>query len=158
MMPWAWPSWTVWVWIILLLMGLAILGGMLRLPLARWRKEKLHALFAEQQPALQQRFQAQAAASGKPRGLHWQQIDWQTEAHLGRERRSGQYVMLMGCDIQFDVIPDSDMEGLPAVDLAKNATVLFTFEGGQWHPSEKTIFNFHPEDIFREFAAKFERL
>ena len=144
----------VFIIILLLLLGF----GALRRPFAQWRRQKLLELFQEQHASLENDFFNQAKASGKPRGLIWKQIDWEPDFRLAKDRRTDRYVVLYGVSIQFEAIPDGDMEGLPAVDLAKMATVVFAFEAGMWHATDKVVFNFHPDGMLQEYAARFEAI
>src|SRR5881392_2900606 len=66
-----------------------------------------------------------AAATGKPRGLRWKDCEWESEVIFARDKQTSQLAALVSITIQFEAIPGSDMEGLPAVDNLRNASAVF---------------------------------
>lgn len=139
----------------------------MRMPrwLAFWRLlrrgpniETARRLFVQQRERLELLFFQAAAASGKPRGLHWKAIDWEPGAEFARERASGRLAALAGVTIRFEAVEGSDMEGLPAVGNLRNASAVFFFHGGRWHTTGKTIFNLNPDEALAHFGNQYERL
>ena len=99
-----------------------------------------------------------ASATGKPRGLIWKDIDWESEVAFARERRSGQLAALIAITIQFEAVEGSDMEGLPAVGNLRNASAVFFFQRGQWLTVGKAVFNMNPDEAALHFQNQYERL
>jgi len=110
--------------------------------------------FERQRRQLQQQFFEAASASGKPRGLRWKGCEWNSTVELAREKDSGQLLAFAGLLIQFEAIPGSDMEGLPAVGNLRNASAVFFFDRGQWHTTGKAIFNLNPDEAIAHFGSE----
>jgi hypothetical protein len=122
-----------------------------RLELARLR-------FQQQRERLELQFFQAASASGKPRGLRWKNIDWESGVEFARERASGQLAALVGVTIQFEAVEGGDMEGLPAVANLRNASAVFFFHNQRWHTTGKTVFNLNPDEALAHFHNQYERL
>jgi hypothetical protein len=120
--------------------------------------EPARRLFQRQRERLELQFFQAAVASGKPRGLRWKAIDWESGVEFARERASGQLAALVGVTIQFEAVEGSDMEGLPAVANLRNASAVFFFHGGRWHTTGKTVFNLNPDEALAHFHNQYERL
>jgi hypothetical protein len=133
--------------------------------LAFWRRfargpnvEQARQLFQQQRERLELLFFQAATASGKPRGLRWKAIDWESSIEFARERASGRLAALVGVTIQFEAVEGSDMEGLPAVGNLRNASAVFFFHGGRWHTTGRTVFNLNPDEALAHFQNLYERL
>ncbi|HEY7311746.1 MAG TPA: hypothetical protein VH643_20455 [Gemmataceae bacterium] len=133
--------------------------------LAFWRRfargpnvEQARRLFQQQRERLELLFLQAAAASGKPRGLRWKNIDWESSIEFARERASGRLAALVGVTIQFEAVEGGDMEGLPAVGNLRNASAVFFFHGGRWHTTGRTVFNLNPDEALAHFQNQYERL
>jgi len=133
--------------------------------LAFWRRfargpnvEQARRLFQQQRERLELLFIQAAAASGKPRGLRWKNIDWESSIEFARERASGRLAALVGVTIQFEAVEGGDMEGLPAVGNLRNASAVFFFHGGRWHTTGRTVFNLNPDEALAHFQNQYERL
>jgi hypothetical protein len=115
-------------------------------------------LFHRQRERLELQFFQATAASGKPRGLRWKAIEWESGVEFARERASGRLAALVAVTIQFEAIEGGDMEGLPAVANLRNASAVFFFHGGRWHTTGKTVFNLNPDEALAHFHNQYERL
>jgi hypothetical protein len=120
--------------------------------------EQARRLFRQQREHLELLFFQGAASSGKPRGLRWKAIDWESGAEFARERASGRLAALVGVTIRFEAIEGSDMEGLPAVGNLRNASAVFFFHRGRWHTTGRTVFNLNPDEALAHFHQQYERL
>jgi hypothetical protein len=120
--------------------------------------ERARQLFQQQRERLELLFFQAAAASGKPRGLRWKAIEWESGVEFARERASGQLAALVGVTIRFEAIEGSDMEGLPAVGNLRNASAVFFFHRDRWHTTGKTVFNLNPDEALAHFQHQYERL
>lgn len=120
--------------------------------------ERARELFKLQRERLEMQFMKAAAATGKPRGLRWKDCDWDNEVEFVRERRSGQIAALVGVTIQFEAIPGSDMEDLPAVDNLRIASAVFFFQAGHWLTVGKAIFNLSPHEAVVHFGNQYDLL
>ena len=120
--------------------------------------ELARRLFQQQRERLELLFFQTAAASGKPRGLRWKAIDWESGVEFARERASGKLAALVGVTIRFEAVEGSDMEGLPAIGNLRNASAVFFFHGGRWHTLGKTVFNLNPDEALIHFQNQYERL
>ncbi len=148
-----------WLW--LTLGALAIF-----LPLVTWwvllragnYVAEAQTLFALQRPELERAYFAAAAASGKPRGLRWQALEWTPGAEFGRERATGRLTALVGVTIQFEAVEGGDMEGVAAVGNLRNASAVFFYHQKQWHTTGLTIYNLNPDEALNHFKNQYERL
>ena len=120
--------------------------------------EQARRLFQYQRERLELQFFQAASASGKPRGLRWKAIDWESSVEFARERASGQLAALVGVAIRFEAVEGGDMEGLPAVANLRNASAVFFFHGDRWHTTGKTVFNLNPDEALAHFQNQYERL
>ena len=120
--------------------------------------EHIRRLFQQQRERLELQFFQAASASGKPRGLRWKAVDWESGVEFARERGSGRLAALVGVTIQFEAVEGSDMEGLPAVGNLRNASAVFFFHQGRWHTIGKTVFNLNPDEALAHFRNQYERL
>jgi hypothetical protein len=120
--------------------------------------EQARAQFGQQRDDLQRLFFEGASTSGKPRGLRWQAIDWETGVSFARERQTGQLAALVGITIHFEAIEGSDMEDLPAVGMPRNASAVFFYHRGRWHTTGKTLFNVNPDEAIERLKTQYERL
>jgi hypothetical protein len=146
---------------------LAALGGvvllLLLLGLWLWRRRQTGmaqalARFPAERPALERAFFAAAAASGKPRGLTWVDLEWEPGVLFARERTTGSLAALIGVTVRFEAIPGGDMEGLPAVGNLRNASAVFFFHDSRWHTTGKILFNLNPDEVVDRFGTQYERL
>ena len=133
--------------------------------LAFWRRfargpnvEQARRLFQQQRERLELLFIQAAAASGKPRGLRWKNIDWESSIEFARERASGRLAALVGVTIQFEAVEGGDMEGVEAVGNLRNASAVFFFDRGRWRTTGKAIFNLNPGEAIEHFKGQYERL
>jgi hypothetical protein len=149
----------IWPWLVLgvvvLLLGVAATWYFWRVGDA---EREARTLFDAQRPQLEQLHFEAAAASGKPRGLRWKACEWSGKPEFARERSTGRLAALVSVTIQFEAVPGSDMEGLPAVGNLRNASAVFFYHGGQWHTTGKTVFNLNPDEALGHFKNQYERL
>jgi hypothetical protein len=149
------------VWIIggvVVFLALILLGGILANFGRAVYQERAKELFRLQKQRLEERFAVAAAASGKPRGLRWKELQWSETVQFVRDHKSGQIGAIVGVTIQFEAIEGGDMEDVPAVQDAKNASALFLFDKGAWHATGKAFFNLNPDEAAARFENQFERL
>jgi hypothetical protein len=118
--------------------------------------ERARELFELQRERLAQEYLTAASASGKPRGLRWLACEFDGAMHLARDRHTGLIVAILPVTIQFEAIPGSDMEGLPAVANLRQASAVFFFDRGQWHTAGKTVFNLDPAEALEQYRHQYE--
>ena len=150
-----------WWWVVLgVAVGVALAVILLRRPLRRLggeiQIERARELFKLQRERLELKFLSAAAASGKPRGLHWKQCIFEGDPAFARDRKTRQLVVLVPVTIKFEAVAGGDMEGLPAVNNLRNASAVFYFHAGQWHTSGKAVFNMNPGEALHHFRNQYE--
>jgi hypothetical protein len=153
-----------WLW--LAVPGLLVIGVIVALWL--WRPlrslgheiqvERARELFVLQRERLEAKFVTAASSSGKPRGLRWKDCSFENDLELARDRQTNKLVALVPVTIQFEAIEGGDMEGVPAVEYAKNASAVFFFERGQWLTVGKAVFNMNPDEVIQHFKNQYERV
>ena len=151
-----------WLWV---LVGMVIVALAVVLAYRQFRSfgreihhERAREAFKLQRERLEARFLAAAAATGKPRGLRWKEIEWERDVVFARERQTGQLAALVPITISFEAIEGSDMEGLPAVANLRNASAVFFFQRGQWNTVGKAIFNMNPGEAIEHFKNQYDRI
>lgn len=112
--------------------------------------------FARQRAALEAAFFHAAAGSGKPRGLRWKSIDWQSAVCFARARNGQGLLALVGITIAFEAIPGSDMEGLAAVGNLRHASAVFHHQRGRWITGGRALFNLAPSEALAHFNHEYE--
>lgn len=153
----------IWPWLIAPLVlvagGAAVyFGGRLRTFGRAVTAARARELFKLQRERLEAQFLRAAAATGKPRGLRWVDCEWEDEVTFVRERQTRQLAAFVGVTIQFEAIPEGDMEGVPAVGDLKNASAVFFFQGGHWQTVGKAVFNLNPDEALRHLHNQYEPL
>ncbi|GIW82249.1 MAG: hypothetical protein KatS3mg105_4056 [Gemmatales bacterium] len=120
--------------------------------------ERARELFRLQREQLEKNFLQAASTSGRPRGLIWKNCEWDRQVVFARERQSGNLAALIAVTIQFEAVPGSDMEDVPAVGNLRNASAVFFFHRGRWHTVGKAIFNMNPDEAIDHFKSQYERV
>jgi hypothetical protein len=151
-----------WYWIIPL--GLALVGA----AFFCWRWIQKHRpevqlqrardLFQQERPRLETLFFQAASASGKPRGLRWQECQWDSSIEWVRDKQTGQLLTLVGVTIAFEAIEGGDMEGVEAVGNLRSASAVFFFQEGRWQTAGRAIFNLSPADAVQHFSQNYTRI
>lgn len=90
-------------------------------------------------------------ASGRPRGLCWEVIDAAplaegVSARFAQEHDSGRAIALILVTIRFSALAGGDMEEVEAVPEMRMGTALLRFEGGEWRPTGRILFNLTPTE------------
>jgi hypothetical protein len=124
----------------------------------RAQMESVRARFERERDRLQAQFFAAASASGKPRGLRWQECQWNDLIEWVRDRQSGQIHALVGVTISFEAIEGGDMEGVEAVGNLRNAAAVFFLQDGQWQTAGRAVFNLNPAEAVDHFKGSYERI
>ena len=153
-----------WIWLLLIIINallILILSLFVRLVLRARRSlllESAAARFLRQREHLEADFLHAAAHSGKPRGLRWKSCEWAPEIVFARDKKSRDLTALVGVTIQFEAVPGSDMEDLPAVGNLRHATGVFFLSGRQWRTTGRAVFNLNPAETLEHFKQQYERV
>jgi hypothetical protein len=105
--------------------------------------ERARELFRLQHERFEELLLNAATALGKPRGLHWKRCEIVGDAVLARNGVKA-IVALVPVVIQFEPIPGSEMEDVPAAREPRIATAVFTFHRGHWQTDGRVVFNLDP--------------
>ena len=147
-------------WILVVGAALAGIGAIVWRPLRRrlLAKELARAqfLFHTQREQLEAKFHDLAAASGKPRGLAWETIDFENDVTYARQRDSGELSSLVGVTISFSAIAGGGMEHVEAVSNRRAATAVFIFRQGRWTTDGRTLFNLNPAEAVEFYHDNLE--
>jgi hypothetical protein len=118
-------------------------------------KPDARAAFRANQSALLRAFQ-QAAASGRPRGLLWVEVEASGEPVFVRERGTRQLVALVPAVVRFEPEEGSDLEDVPQARESRPVVALFTFDGRAWQTVGRAVFNLSPSQVIERSAGRFE--
>jgi len=97
-----------------------------------------------------------ALQSGKPRGLRWEDCDFEGDVSFARDRKTGGLRALVGVTIRFEAVEGGGMEDVEAVDDDKAATVVFRLDGPEWEPDGRAYFNLSPAETIAHFQRELE--
>lgn len=124
------------------------------------RREEQWAIqtFRIQREQLEARFFDLARSLGKPRGLRWEDCDWQKTVTFGRDVHSGLLTAFVAVNIRFEAIEGGEMEGIEAVGTIRDAAAVFHFRNGHWGTGGKALFNMNPADALERLQGQFEPL
>jgi hypothetical protein len=118
--------------------------------------ERARELFRLQRERLEPQFLRAAAATGKPRGMRWQECVFEGNVEFARDRVTRQLIALAPVTIRFEAVEGGEMEGVAEVARLKSATAVFYFQAGQWLTAGKALFNHNPGDALRRYRAQYE--
>jgi len=109
--------------------------------------------FRSQQQELQKEFFAQAAATGKPRGLRWKNCEWLKTFALVEDTTQGLFTMFCGVNVAFEAIEGGDMEDVEAVATIRDGSAMFHLQNGRWGSGGRILFNMTPSTAAQTAAA-----
>jgi len=112
--------------------------------------------FHRQREPLEAKFIERAAASGKPRGLRWADVDFDDDVVYARDRRTGGLKALVAVEVQFEAVEGGGMEHVENVALSKAATAEFLFDGTRWITEGRIYFNLAPTAAVKYLAEDME--
>ncbi len=131
----------------------------------RWRAAQLQAQrqlarlqFADERAELGATFLKAAAATGKPRGLNWENCQLGDEHVFAVDRVTGELYAMVGATISFSAIPGGDMEDVEAVGNLRYATAVFVYRRGRWHSDGQAVFNLEPAQAVQHYEESLSPL
>lgn len=118
----------------------------LRLARAAERLARARRDFHRQREPLEAKFIERAAASGKPRGLRWIDVDFDDDVVYARDRRKGMLKALVAIEVSFEAIEGGGMEEVApeTVGRVRAATAEFFHDGARWQTEGRVYFNLAP--------------
>lgn len=154
----------MWKWVALGVAGAAAAAAVV----IAWRPLRLARLAAEFDRArkefhrhrewLEVRFLELASRSGTPRGLHWQNCEFENEVVYARDRRTGGLRAFVGMTVYFEAVEGGPMEGVEAVGRPRAATAVFCHRDGKWDTDGRAIFNLNPVQAIAHFQHELDEL
>lgn len=138
--------------------GIAIAMATRPLRLARVAEKLARAQrdFHRQREFLEARFIERAAASGKPRGLRWSDVDFDDDVIYARDRRTRRLKALVAIEVCFEAVEGGGMEEVEAVSNVRAATAEFLHDGARWTTEGKVYFNLVPAATVKYLATDLE--
>jgi len=112
--------------------------------------------FHRQREQLEAKFIDKAAASGKPRGLRWTDVQFDDAIIYARDRRSGLLKALVAVEVSFEAVAGGGMEEVEAVSNVRAATAEFLFDGGRWRTEGRVYFNLQPSATVKYLGGDLE--
>jgi hypothetical protein len=112
--------------------------------------------FHRQRERLEARFIERAAATGKPRGLRWADVDFDDDVIYARDRRRGQLKALVAIEVRFEAVEGGGMEDVEAVPRVRAATAEFLYDGDRWATEGRVYFNLAPAATVKYLASDLE--
>ncbi len=112
--------------------------------------------FHRQREPLEARFIERAAASGKPRGLSWLDVEFDDDVVYARDRRSGRLKALVAIEVRFEAVEGGGMEEVEAVSRVRAATAEFFHDGSRWQTDGRVYFNLAPSATVKYLASDLE--
>ena len=138
--------------------GVAIAMALRPLRAARTAEQLARAQrdFHRQRELLEAKFIERAAASGKPRGLRWTDVDFDDDVIYARDRRSRRLKALVAIEVSFEAIEGGGMEEVEAVSNVRAATAEFLYDGTRWGTEGRVYFNLAPSATVKYLATDLE--
>jgi len=112
--------------------------------------------FHRQREFLEAKFIERAAASGKPRGLRWTDVDFDDGVIYARDRRSRRLKALVAIEVSFEAIEGGGMEEVEAVSNVRAATAEFLHDGSRWNTDGRVYFNLAPSATVKYLSTDLE--
>jgi hypothetical protein len=112
--------------------------------------------FLYQRERLEFEFWKRAQAAGIPRGLVWEDCDFEKQVTFVRDRKTKRLRALVGVTIQFSAVPGGGLEGHPNVQLLRAATAVFDYDGKRWSTSGRALFNLDPPHAVERLREEIE--
>jgi hypothetical protein len=137
-------------------MAIAVALRPLRQARAAERLAAAQRAFHRQREMLEAKFIERAAASGKPRGLHWADVAFDDDVIYVRDRRSRRLKALVAIEVSFEAIEGGGMEDVEAVANVRAATAEFLHDGNRWGTEGRVYFNLAPSATVKYLAADLE--
>lgn len=112
--------------------------------------------FHRQREQLEAKFIQRAAATGKPRGLRWVDVDFDDDVFYARDRRSRGLKALVAIEVAFEAIEGGGMEEVEAVSNIRAATAEFLHDGTRWATEGRVYFNLLPDAAVKYLSNDLE--
>jgi hypothetical protein len=112
--------------------------------------------FAYQRERLEFEFWKRAQAAGVPRGLVWEDCDFEKQVTFVRDRKTKSLRALVGVTVQFSAAPGGGLEGHPNVQLLRAATAVFDYDGKRWSTAGRALFNLDPPHAVERLREEIE--
>lgn len=112
--------------------------------------------FHRQREPLEAKFIEKAAATGKPRGLRWLDVEFDDDVVYARDRRSRRLKAMVAVEVRFEAIAGGGMEEVEAVSRIRAATAEFLHDGNRWITEGRIYFNLAPSATVKYLAADLE--
>jgi hypothetical protein len=140
------------------LAGVATALALRPLRLARQAEKVARAQrdFHRQREPLEARFIERAAATGKPRGLRWLDVDFDDDVVYARDRRSRRLKALVAIEVRFEAVVGGGMEEVEAVSNVRAATAEFLYDGSRWNTEGRVYFNLLPSATVKYLSTDLE--
>ncbi len=112
--------------------------------------------FHRQREPLEAKFIELAAATGKPRGLRWADVDFDDDVLYARDRKSRLLKALVAIEVSFEAVEGGGMEEVEAVSRVRAATAEFIHDGDRWATKGRVYFNLAPSAAVKYLASDLE--
>lgn len=112
--------------------------------------------FHRQREFLEAKFIERAAASGKPRGLRWIDVQFDDDVVYARDRRSRRLKALVAVAVSFEAVEGEGMEDVAAVSNVRAATAEFLHDGTRWATEGRVYFNLAPSGTVKYLRKDLE--
>lgn len=112
--------------------------------------------FAYQRERLEFEFLKRAQAAGVPRGLVWEDCDFEKQVTFVRDRKTKSLRALVGVTVEFSAVPGGALEGHPNVQLLRAATAVFDYDGKRWSTAGRALFNLDPPHAVERLREEIE--
>ena len=112
--------------------------------------------FHRQREPLEAKFIERAAASGKPRGLRWVDVEFDDDVLYARDRRSRRLKALVAIEVSFEAVEGGGMEEVEAVSRVRAATAEFIHDGDRWATEGRVSFTLAPAAAVKYLSSDLE--
>lgn len=147
------------VYLVATLVAVGVLAWIVRHWMAHSRNRALDRAkkqFHLRREWLEAKFLDLVANSGKPRGLAWDDCDFDHDVRFARDRGTGQLRALIGVTVRFRAIEGGGMEDNENVGNLRAATAVFDYQNATWTTGGRAVFNLSPAQTIERFQHELE--
>ena len=149
-------GWALFAGAIVLMIAAAVLVRRMRRLTCGTQFPQVKKDFHAQREYLEARFVELAGATGKPRGLAWEECDFDDDVAYARDRHTDALSALVAVTVRFSAIEGGGMEDVEAVDNLRAATAVFHWRNGRWATEGRVLFNMNPSEAIHYYKADLE--
>ncbi len=143
--------WSIIVLVVVAAVALVAITRRRRIAQDSLRRADALSGFSSELPELGRAFLEAASATGKPRGLRWEDCRLEGDPVFAVDRVNGDLFALVNATVTFSAVEGGGMEDVEAVGNLRAATAVFIHRGGVWTSDGRVVFNLNPAEALNHY-------